>query len=287
MKSISFRPAATGLLSLLAVLGAQSARADFVSFVSSKGTDAGTCASPASPCRTFQYALGQTNGSGEIKTLDPGNYSPVLINKSVTITGVPGAGITRTNAGSAITINAGASAVVTLRGLEINGLGLATTGIQLDRGVTLNIVDCVIRRIAANGISVVPSTGLTTVTITNTISSNNGNFGMQFVPGGTGQVRASLSHVITNNNGFSGVLASPGSTVTIVDSEASFNVSDGYRASGTDTTTMRIGSSTATGNDIGVNNVSAQAVLRSYGDNKITGNTSNEVSGPFTVIPMR
>jgi hypothetical protein len=231
--------------------------------------------------------LGQTNGFGEIKTLDPANYSPVLINKSVTISGVPGAGITRNSAGNAITINAGASAVVNLRGLEINGLGLATNGILLERGVTLSITDCVVRRVAANGISVVPGSGLTTVTITNTFSSNNGNFGVQFVPGGSGQVKASLSHVITNNNGFSGVLASPGSTVTIVDSEASFNVSDGFRASGTDTTTMRIGSSTATGNDIGVNNVSSQAVLQSYGDNKITGNTSNEVSGPFTIINMR
>lgn len=287
MKSFSFRPAAAGFLSLLALLGAQSAQAGFVSFVSSKGVDSGNCASPASPCRTFQYALGQTNGFGEIKTLDPGNYSPVLINKSVTISGVPGAGITRTTAGNAIAINAGASAIVNLRGLEINGLGLATNGIRLERGVTLNIADCVIRRIAADGISVVPGSGLTTVTITDTISSNNGNFGIQFVPSGSGQVRASLSHVITNNNGFSGVLASPGSTVTIVDSEASFNVSDGFRASGTDTTTMRIGRSSATGNDIGVNNVSNAAVLRSYGDNKITGNTSAEVSGTFTVIPMR
>lgn len=83
-----------------------------VTFVSGEGTDAGSCAAPAKPCRTFQYALGLTNAGGEIKALDPANYFFVTINKSINIVGVDGAGIIRGTVGNAVTINAGAAGVV-------------------------------------------------------------------------------------------------------------------------------------------------------------------------------
>jgi hypothetical protein len=43
-----------------------------VTYISGKGTDSGTCASPATPCRTFQFAVNQTAPGGEVKALDPG-----------------------------------------------------------------------------------------------------------------------------------------------------------------------------------------------------------------------
>src|ERR1700756_167392 len=89
-------PLAAGALPFLACLGASPAQAASpVTFVSGRGTDSGTCASPASACRTFQFAIGQTNVGGEIKALDPANYGGVTISKSISLTGVDGAGIDR------------------------------------------------------------------------------------------------------------------------------------------------------------------------------------------------
>ena len=50
-----------------------------VTFVSDKGTDAGACDSPAAPCRSFKFALGQTSPGGEIKALNPADYGGVTI----------------------------------------------------------------------------------------------------------------------------------------------------------------------------------------------------------------
>ena len=38
-------------------------------FVSAKGTDSGTCALPATPCRGFQFAINQTSAFGAVKVL--------------------------------------------------------------------------------------------------------------------------------------------------------------------------------------------------------------------------
>ena len=61
-----------------------------VTFVSGKGTDSGTCASPATPRRTFQFALGQTSPGGEIKARDPADYGSVTITKSRRVVGLSG-----------------------------------------------------------------------------------------------------------------------------------------------------------------------------------------------------
>ena len=52
----------TGFL-LVTFLGAAPALAlSPVTFVSGKGNDSGSCADPAHPCSTFQFAIGQTSG---------------------------------------------------------------------------------------------------------------------------------------------------------------------------------------------------------------------------------
>lgn len=104
-------------------LSASPASAALVSFVSGRGVDNGACASPASPCRTFSYAINQTSDGGEIKTLGPGFYGAPAINKSITIAGVDGAGIFRTAAGAAIIVNAGPTGQVLLRNHSLDGFG--------------------------------------------------------------------------------------------------------------------------------------------------------------------
>jgi hypothetical protein len=84
-----------------------------VTYVSGKGTDSGNCSPPANPCRTFQFAVNQTLPGGEVKALDPADYSPVTINKSISITGVVGAGID-TKGGTAITAGATNATIASL-----------------------------------------------------------------------------------------------------------------------------------------------------------------------------
>jgi hypothetical protein len=99
-----------GLLSLAAglflalVCVAAPAQAHPVTYVSGKGSDSNDCFSPATPCRSFQRAVNQTVAGGEVKALDPADYFPVTITKSISLTGVPGAGID-TNGGTGISVS--------------------------------------------------------------------------------------------------------------------------------------------------------------------------------------
>src|SRR5215831_13205008 len=88
-------------------------------FVASFGFDVGTCALLA-PCRSFNFAIGQTNPGGEVVILDTAGYGGMTINKSIKIIGPSGVygGISvlgGANPTTGILINAGDADVVTLR----------------------------------------------------------------------------------------------------------------------------------------------------------------------------
>src|SRR5207302_6412654 len=91
-------------------------------FVSGHGSDSNP-GSITSPKRSFASALTVTDAGGEIIVLDSAGYGPVTIGQSVSINSPTGvyAGITVTS-GNGVTVSAGASDVVILRGLTINGL---------------------------------------------------------------------------------------------------------------------------------------------------------------------
>src|SRR5262249_30217585 len=119
----------------LAILPAQAQPARV--FLSAHGSDANSC-SFAAPCRTFQHGHDVVAAGGEIDVLDPAGYGTVTIIKSISIQGHGFAGIT-TGSGTAITINAGASDKINLRGLLIDGLGTGDTGITFSAGGSLNL----------------------------------------------------------------------------------------------------------------------------------------------------
>ena len=129
---------------LAACLGAAPAFAAAVSFVSVKGVDSGTCAAPTAPCRTFAYAYGQTSAGGDILAVDAGDYGPVDITKSISITGVPGAGIRD----GRITVTAGPTDTVNLSGLTLEPTPLFS-GVFLQGAGALTVKNCAIRNAAA------------------------------------------------------------------------------------------------------------------------------------------
>src|SRR5450631_591018 len=103
-------------------------------WVSGHGVDTAGCGAPTAPCRSLQYAHDHAVGAGgEIDILDPAGYGAITITKAISIVndGVGTAGVQATS-GSAITINAGPSDSIELRGLELDGVaGAATNGILL------------------------------------------------------------------------------------------------------------------------------------------------------------
>jgi hypothetical protein len=266
-------------------------------------TDPGTCAASnictrTAPCATFQCALAATNAGGEIDVLDSGDFGPVSIGKSVSIVadGVV-AGIQVTSS-SAITVSAGSSDVVVLRGLTLDGLNSAYPGIDFLDGGELHIEDCTLNEFHA-GIVVVPY-GSSKVFIKDTIVRNNSGDGIRFAPSGSATVTASLDNVRAENNGNDGVFAAANATVSVRNSVAAGN-DTGFAAGNSSPSApavMNLESSMASGNRDGVAafssatstvNITNVTVVKnktglfaaegghivSFGNNKITDNTTN------------
>jgi hypothetical protein len=109
---------------------AQAAR----TFVSAVGTDNAVCGIN-SPCRHFQAAVTATAAGGEVDALDPGPYGSFTINHAITIEGQGWAYIVPAANSAAITIAAGSTDRINIRGVSLNGVGVANgTGILLNSG---------------------------------------------------------------------------------------------------------------------------------------------------------
>src|ERR1700730_17294808 len=101
------------------MMSAQASR----TWVSGVGDDANPCSRTA-PCKTFAGAISKTAAGGEIDALDPGGFGAVTITKGITIDGGGGQVASVLVSGTnGIVISAGATDVVSLRNLSINGLG--------------------------------------------------------------------------------------------------------------------------------------------------------------------
>jgi hypothetical protein len=287
-------------------------------FVSANGSDSNPCTNLL-PCRTFQTAVAATNAGGEILALTPGEYGTVTIAKTISLVndGVGAVMISSaTNGHSAITIAAGSTDVVNLRGLTLRGAGGGDGGVSLTSGGTLNIQNCVIRGFSNTGISFAPTTSAT-LTILDTIVSNNAGTGAAILlsPNGTGlAVNAYLRRVQVIGNGGHGIDANganmgTGSSgtlkVTVVDSVSTGNGQSGVllpifsgnvtatvvntrltnNSTGATavTGTIYLAKTTISGNTTGFSQTSS-GTINSFGDNRIT-DTSN-VGSLSAVIPQ-
>src|SRR6187402_608509 len=113
--------------------GATSALAAIETWVAPTGNDSGNC-QIAAPCRTFQFAHDQTNNNGAINVLASGNFGPLIITKSISVVAQGVEAVINTgasNGGGGISIQAGAAAIVSLRGLTIDMRG-TDRGIDFD-----------------------------------------------------------------------------------------------------------------------------------------------------------
>jgi len=301
------------VLTALLVLGqlASPAQAQLArTFVSSaNGNDGADCNRPT-PCRTFQVAHDKTLANGEITVLDPGGYGAVTINKTISIIndGVGEAGMLISSGFTGVTITAGATDTVSLRGITIKGIGFGSgNGIVFNSGKFLTIENCVIRNLSQAAVGttgkaiVFQPSSSSQLAISNTVIANN-FIGINIVPGGTGIARAALNRVELYDNDF-GLLVAPtvntvSARVSVADSVVDGSGGTGVQisvppgatalsslmvtgsmisnngnalvASGTNAH-LRIGQTSVAGNTSTWQTVSG-GLFQSYGDNYIAGN---------------
>jgi hypothetical protein len=244
--------------------------------VSGHGTDSGTCGL-AAPCRTFAFALTQTAAGGEIDVLDPAGYGQVTITKAISILGNGAAGINAAS-GNGVTINAGASDSVHLRGLTIEGLGSGANGILFNTGGNLAIENCVIRDFSGTGINIAPKgSAAVTGVLSNVITYNNPN-GINV--NGTALTGSSLNVTVVNsvasNSNVVGINAAGANTAVMVRNTVVSYSGTGLFAQMN--AILRVGHSVVTGSNTGVNFATTGGTLFSYGDNDIDGNTNNNTA---------
>jgi len=280
-------------------------------WVSGTGSDAGICPRTA-PCRTFQFAHDQTSNRGAINVLTSGNFGPLTINRPISIVAQGVEAVINTGvSGAGITVQAGGSAIVSLRGLTIDMRGTANHGISFVSGGALHIHDCVIRR-TEDGIRFAPIAGTPELYVTDTIVADAGQSANIYVqPIEFAGARVVLDRVRVENGSnagivFTGSFTSGTTTATVRDSVSSgspigiwahepegtvnvmvdrtalVNNNTGVLSQGADAV-IRIGDSTVTGNGTGLQ--PSGGLIFSYGTNKINGNGTD--GDPSFTIDMK
>jgi hypothetical protein len=279
-------------------------------WVSGVGDDANPCSRTA-PCKTFAGAISKTAAGGEINCIDPGGFGAVTIGKSLTIlcdNTEAGVLVSGTNA---IIVNLPlATDTVTLKGLDIEGLGTGINGITFIQQGTLHVQNVRIHgfRNGGNGINFAPSTAGATseLFVQDTTVSDSGNSGttagIAIRPTSSANAKVTLNRVQVVNNS-SGIIASAGGTGTVLgivrDSNVSGNANNGITSSSTGANInlmidnvavvgngialassgtgagMLVGRSSITANTTAVSAAAPSAII-SYGDNLVNGNTNGE-----------
>jgi len=231
-KSLSLQSAAV-LLVLFAVASGAHAQATRT-WVSGVGDDANPCSRTA-PCKTFAGAISKTATGGEINVLDPGGFGGVTITKSITISSEgfeAGVLVSGTNA---IIVNAPNTAVVVLRGLDIEGLGTGLAGIKVLAAGSVHVENCTINAFTQLGIDFVPSSATTSTAqlhVSNSIIRNNNGAasgGIRIKPGSNVSVLGMIENTQLRNN-FFGLRVEDNSKVGAKNTTAAANATAGFLA---------------------------------------------------------
>lgn len=205
-------------------------------WVSGVGDDANPCSRTA-PCKTFAGAISKTAPGGEIDALDPGGFGALTITKSITLDGGGGQVASVLVAGTnGIVVAAGASDVVIIRNLRLDGLlgggnaNAGLNGISWISGKTLIIENCNIFGFATNGINIAKSDG-GSATIIGTSSENNGTGSGSglLIKNTTNPVNVTVAHSAFIGNNF-GIAAQDFSKVTVYDSTIAENSNTGLQS---------------------------------------------------------
>jgi len=190
-----FRAVPAIALIALAIPASASAQATRT-WVSGVGDDANPCSRTA-PCKTFAGAISKTAAKGEINCLDPGGFGGVTITKSLTIKCHYTEGGVLVSGTNAIVINAAATDKVTLRGLDIFGLGTGLNGIKVLSAARVSLLDNEISEFTGAAVNVNPTTAGTTRVVATRNHIHDNGIGVLTAPGSNS---ATLTSTTLRNN---------------------------------------------------------------------------------------
>ena len=290
------------------VLGAASAGAQATrTWVSGVGDDANPCSRTA-PCKTFAGAISKTAAGGEINTLDPGAFGAVTITKAITISSEGFEAGVLASGTNGVVVNAGPNDIVTLRGLDLQGLDTGLNGIRFLAGKALHVENCTIERFSGYGIDFEPTTSGAQLTVSDTLLRNNrggAGGGVLVRPAAGISANATFERIVASRNRVAfqiedrGAASIRSSTISssvnfgvivistaaaaeanVVSSQVVNNSLAGLRSEGA-LAVIRISDTSVFDNGVGIATASGGAVL-SYGNNQIAGNGSNGApTGPL------
>ena len=194
-------------------------------WVSGVGDDANPCSRTA-PCKTFAGAISKTATGGEINCLDPGGFGAVTITKSITIDCHEVFASVLVSGTNAININ-GAGAIVTLRNLNLDGIGSGFNGVNILTAAKVNIEEMMIMGFTQKGISDTRTGSGNQLFVRNTTIRNNTAAGIVAAAGATSATVLDNVHSVSNQFG---IAAATGNNVMINWSLFSGNSSAGVEA---------------------------------------------------------
>ncbi len=270
-------------------------------WVSGVGDDANPCSRTA-PCKTFAGAISKTATGGEIDVLDPGGFGALTITKAITIDGTPVVAGVLVSGTAGFVVNAGATDLVIIRGLDFDGIGgSGTKGIQIIQAGKVQIENCQIYGFTPRDISVEPTTNPVQVFISNTRIKGSASNGIVVAPTVSSvHAQVTLNNVEISENTNFGLSVTAGSSVIVRNSAISDNGFStslaNIRADGTGgTTTIDLDNVLVSGSDIGIASLNGAVVrvnnstivgnetglsqsggtIVSFGNNRLAGNGSN------------
>jgi hypothetical protein len=307
------------IVAAVALLGGLSAAFSFadpagasgdVLYVSSGGTDAGDCLSPASACATISYALTQANSDDTIEVSGTIDDNPT-VNIPVTITQMSGgnpAVIDGGTNGSVFVIANKQGIAVTLDGLMVeNGDSNDGGGIAVYGNPTVTVTDSVISGNTASGGGQgggIYNAGNSTVNIVDsTVSGNTGSAGGQgagIYNDGTVTVTNSTISANTAEGGGQGAGIYSDGTATVTDSTLSGNTAPGggqgagiYNSGTATVTDSTIADNTLPGPSAGEGGGVYNSGAAIIADSTISGNAAPDggqgggiYSGPGNVLQL-
>ncbi len=265
-----------GMLALIVTQAGMAHAQATRTWISGVGDDANPCSRTA-PCKTFAGAISKTAAGGIINCLDPGGFGAVTITKSITFNCTATLGSILVSGTSGIVINAGATDVITLRGLDIVGAGppgnTGIIGVSFLNGGVLHIENCKISGFtsgSAAGVLFQPA-GSARLFISDSQINDNGT-------GSTGgglvvrPVSGAFAKVTVRHSEFSGNTAGVvadgsgggfASHIQAVDTVSAGNTGAGFTATGTNTSLFldRVSSVHNGAAGVLVNGSTAQALI--------------------------
>jgi hypothetical protein len=272
-------------------------------WVSGVGDDANPCSRTA-PCKTFAGAISKTAAGGEINVLDPGGFGGVTITKAITISSESFEAGVLVSGTNAIIVNVpNAADRVTLRGLDIEGLGTGLSGVTVIAGGNVTVENCTIHAFTISGINFVPTVAGSQLHVSNTVVRNNGagsgtgvtGQGILVSPSGAGTATATLDHVrmdhnvagfkavgavfasvsdtSSTNSGFAGYAATSGANLTLQGAVATNNNTTSTPSAGgvvCTSSTVFIGNTSMNHNLVApVNTSGGGCTCKTYGNNNV------------------